>query len=82
MKVSTNGNVVSVVLSQRNLDTMVKASQLGLNNGLLRVQDDGICLAISVESNEKHYEGASEERKAGSKEVQRLLAQEHPSDQL
>ena len=68
-----NSKHVTVLISARNLRTMYKALEHGLCPDLCRKQEDGTSLFIVVEPDERHYKGASEERKKGSSEVQRLL---------
>src|SRR5438067_3638764 len=74
MRVNLSEGRAEVVLSERNLKTMVRAYELGLNPDLIRKQEDGTVITIHIESDEEHYKDASPERREGSKEIQRLLA--------
>jgi hypothetical protein len=57
MKAKTYGRLIHVTLSEKNLDDLVAQRAAGRNEPtLMRAQEDGTNLIVSVESNDLHYE--------------------------
>lgn len=61
MNHTRSGNIVEIVLSERNVEHLMEAYKRGYAMGLRRLTEDGTSLHIRVESNEDHYK----DREAG-----------------
>jgi hypothetical protein len=55
MDVTVVDKAVYVVLSERNIEQLQKALQLGVGSSLVRRADSGYTLFVRLESNQDHY---------------------------
>lgn len=57
MNITTNGPIIHVTLSKRNLEHLLKAHELNVGVPTLkRVTEDGTNLYVTVEADAEHYQ--------------------------
>ena len=69
MKIEQSKGVVTMTISDRNLDTLVAQRKLGKQPFLNRLQEDNTVIRIFVESDEVHYKDAPEDRRVGAPSI-------------